>query len=351
MNLGESFNLQGNDFPGNDFQGSELQGNDGSEDGFSRALNDASLGGALGGELGNEDSGNQQMHISENNQGGINLGQNSDELGSLASLLGGNSVSPFQSANSFSSLGGSDDYGLGGEGKENQLLETLGGSKSLLGGNDQLAGLGGGDQSEKNAETSNLLDAFGLNGNNGDKGSDSSIDNLLGGSNLGGNNFGSNKEQSLMSLLNLGDETGKAKSQADTAMDGLNLDDPNSNNNVENTANLGDSMNTGGNTDLLGLNKNDLATLLGSAGGDIQSSKNGASLVSALKGEKQTEEGSVGLLQNLINGQGGASTGGDRQGIGEFGGKSNRNIFKSLRICELGLFRVLYFHRHCTVQL
>ena len=313
MNLGESFNFQGNDF-----QGSELQGDDGSEDGFSRALNDASLGGALGGELGNEDSGNQQMHISENNQGGINLGQNSDELGSLASLLGGNSVSPFQSTNSFSSLGGSDDFGLGGEGKENQLLETLGGSKSLLGGNDQLAGLGGGDQSEKSTETSNLLDAFGLNGNNGDKGSDGSLDSLLGG----------NKEQSLMSLLNLGDETGKAKSQADTAMDGLNLDDANSNSNVENTANLGDSINTGGNTDLLGLNKNDLATLLGSAGGDIQSSKNGATLASALKGEKQNDEGSVGLLQNLINGQGAASTGGDRQGIGEFGGKIITNAYK-----------------------
>ena len=287
INLGDSFNFEGND---------------GTEDGFSRALSDASLGG----ELGNEDSANSQMHISENNQGGISLGQNSDELGSLGSLMGGNSINSL-SLNTLSSLGG-DDLGLGGRGtKDNGLLESLGDTKSFLSGGDQLSNYGDGGKPEMNDESNNLLEAFGLKGANENKESDSSIESLLGG----------DKEKSLMSLLNLGVENGKTKSQGDSVLDGLNLDEGESNNNVENTANLGDSLNMGSNTDLLGLNKNDLASLLGGSDGNSH-----GSLTSALKGGKQSDEtsdDSLSMLQRLLNGQG-TTNGGDRQGIGDFEG-------------------------------
>ena len=287
INLGDSFNFEGND---------------GTEDGFSRALNDASLGG----ELGNEDNANSQMHISENNQGGVTLGQNSDEFGSLGPLMGGNSINSL-SLNTLSSLGG-DDLGLGGRGtKDNGLLESLGDTKSFLSGGDQLSNYGDGGKPEMNDDSNSLLEAFGLKGASENKESDSSLESLLGG----------DKDKSLMSLLNLGEENGKTKSQGDTLLDGLNLDGGESNNNVENTANLGDSLNMAGNTDLLGLNKNDLAALLGGSEGN----GHGASQ-SLLKGSKQsvdTGDESLSMLQKLLNGQG-TTNGGDRQGIGDFEG-------------------------------
>ena len=288
INLGDSFNLEGND---------------GTEDGFSRALADSSLGG----ELGNEDNANSQMHISENNQGGISLGQNSDELGSLGSLMGGNSINSF-SLNSLSSLG--DDLGLGGRGaKDNGLLESLGDTKSFLSGGDQLSNYGDGAKPDMNDESSNLLEAFGLKGSNENKESDNSLEDLLGGG----------KEKSLMSLLSLGEDNTKAKSQADTLVDGLNLNEADSNNNVENTANLGDSLNMGSNTDLLGLNKNDLAALIGGADGNSHSSASPSSF-KASKQNAETNDESLSILQKLINGQG-TSNGGDRQGIGDFEGE------------------------------
>lgn len=286
VNLGDSFNFDENQ---------------GTEDGFSRALNEASLGG----ELGSEDSANAQMHISENNQGGISLGQNQDDYGSLGSLLGGNSPNSF-SLNSLSNLG-NDDLGIGGGGdaKENGLLASLGGTKSFLSTGDQY---GDGGKSEGTEESNSLLEAFGLKGNNENKESgESSLDSLLGGG----------KEKSLMSLLSMGEENGKTKSQGDSLLDGLNLDEGMNNNNVENTANLGDSMNMGGNTDLLGLNKNDLAALLGGGEGATQSVSQSPS-----KGSKQglnINDGSLSMLQKLLNSQG-TTNGGDRQGIGDFEG-------------------------------
>ena len=307
--------------------------NDGTEDGFSRALSDASLGG----ELGNEDTANSQMHISENNQGGISLGQNGDDLGSLGSLLGGNSLNSF-SMNSLSSLGGGlgganlgggslgganlgggslgganlggDDLGLGeGGAKENSLLDSLGGTKSFLSTGDQLSNYGEGSKLEGNDESNNLLEAFGLKGNSENKESDSSLESLLG---------GEGKEKSLASLLNMGDENGKTKSQGESIFDGLNLDEAENNNNVENSANLGDSLNLGGNTDLLGLNKNDLAALLGGGAGNghgsMHSSPKGSS-----KGNFEINDGSLGMLQKLLSSQG-TTNGGDRQGIGDFEG-------------------------------
>jgi len=288
INLGDSFNFGGND---------------GTEDGFSRALSDASLGG----ELGNEDSENEQMHISENNQGGITLGQSSDDLGSLGSLMGGNSLNSL-SLGSLGSLGG-EELGFGGArgAKDNSLLENLGDTKSFLSGGDQLSNYGDSGKSETNDESSSLLEAFGLKGNGGNKESESSLDSLVGG----------DKEKSLMSLLNLEDENGKTKSQAETLLDGLNLDENENSNNVENTANLGDSLSMGSNTDLLGLNKNDLAALIGGADGNSHGSTS-----SPLKGAKQnaeTSDESLSMLQKLLNGQG-TSNGGDRQGIGDFEG-------------------------------
>lgn len=285
VNLGDSFNFEQND---------------GTEDGFSRALSEPSLGG----ELGNEDNANAQMHISENNQGGITLGQNSDELGSLGSLLGGNSINSF-SLNALSNLGG-DDLGLGGS-KDNGLLETLGGTKSFLSNADQLSSYSDGEKTEGSDESNSLLEAFGLKGSSENKDNDASLESLLGG----------NKEKSLMSILNLGEETGKTKSQGDSIFDGLNLEDPDSNNNVENTANLGDSLNMGSNTDLLGLNKNDLAALLGGADGSSHSpSQNSLKINKPALG---SNDGSLSILQKLLNGQG-SMTGGDRQGIGDFEG-------------------------------
>ncbi|XP_065051930.1 uncharacterized protein LOC135681402 [Rhopilema esculentum] len=307
----------------------DFEGNGGTEEGFSRALNDASLGG----ELGAEDNANAQMHISENNQGGISLGQGGDDLGSLGSLLGGNNLNPFQSLSSYNGLGGGDDRGddLGlGAGKESEGFDSLGGIKSLLGTGDQLGNFGGGGKPEGGDDSNSLLEALGLTGNNGEKTSESSLDSLLGG----------NKDQSsLMSILKLGEETGKAKSEGHSLLDGLNLDEGNNNNNIENSANLADTLNTGGNTDLLGLNKNDLASLLGNAGGNMQGNSNAGATSKGGKQETETSDGSLGLLQSLINGQ--ETSGGDRQGIGEFGGGGLSNELSQLDTTDEKLEKML----------
>ncbi len=145
VNLGDSYNPEG----------------DGIEDGFSRGLSDN----MLGGDLGSESNPGSQMHITENDQGGLSLGDlNSDSLGGLGSLLGSSSVNSYSSMNGY----GNDDMGLGdsnGEiyGKENSELDALGGSKDLLGGNDQMSSLAGGNEkSDEGADANNLLAAFGL---------------------------------------------------------------------------------------------------------------------------------------------------------------------------------------------
>ena len=73
------------------------------------------FGGGGGGFAGYDDEmqGMQGMQLTENNLGGINL-QNSNDMDSLSSLLGGNVDS-----NSLGELGGQDTIGsfMGGNGK------------------------------------------------------------------------------------------------------------------------------------------------------------------------------------------------------------------------------------------
>ncbi len=314
------------------------------------------------------------MHITENNQGGLSLGEDGNNgLGGLGALLGGNSVNSFSSLNSLTSMGGNDDLGLGlGDvnagiyGKDSASLDALGSGKDIFGGNDQLTSeFANNGKSDGNSDAASLLAAFGLGGKSESKGgSDSSI--LDGLANVQGDkqqplveslanlqgekqqsldglaNLQGDKQQSLLSLLNLGKSSSSENSQtkadlgqstSDDSLNGLNLDIGNSNSNVENTVNLGDSLTSSTNTDLLGLSKNDLATLLGGSppSQSSQSSPSSSSLATALKNIKGNDginDASIGILQKLLSG---TTTGGDdRQGIGDFGGKTTRRVHKSL---------------------
>ena len=273
------------------------------------------------GDLGDDDA-LQQMHITENNMGGISLGGNQDE-NSLASLLGGNSLS---------SLGGETGGGLEGNlgglslsSLENSLKDSAGatGAESFASNsdsaleslNDNAAGLGSLGENNKQLSLSALL------------GTASNLAESLGGGSE--NSETKDLDESTLNSFTGGDNSlGGGDFNGGDSLAGLNFDQTN---NVENKVNLGDSLANGvGDTDLIGLSQSKLAALLGegsksaesagtsSTSSSSSSSETSASLAAGNKGNKAEEsaklQDGLGALQKLLAAS--HATGGDRQGIG-----------------------------------